>query len=60
MDKNEKLIEEAVKEKAVDGKIPCKTALGIAGELCVSPKKVGDAANKLKVKIKACQLGCFK
>ncbi len=50
---------EKVKEKAVNGKIACRVALALAVELGVPPKEVGDAANKAKIKIAACQLGCF-
>ena len=32
----------------------------LAEELGVSPKKICKAANLLKIKISACQLGCFK
>ena len=60
MNEKEKLIDKVVREKTVDGKITCKTALGIAEEMDVPPKMVGKAANRLKVKIVACQLGCFK
>jgi hypothetical protein len=52
-------IEDEVKKKAVDGKITCAVARKIAEDLGVPPKKVGEAANKLKIKIKDCTLGCF-
>ena len=60
MEEKKKLVEEKVREKAVDGRISCKTCFGIAEELEVNPMMVGDAANELEVKIFACQLGCFK
>ncbi|MDI6889340.1 MAG: hypothetical protein QMC83_00145 [Thermodesulfovibrionales bacterium] len=50
---------EEVKKKAVKGKLPCPTARMIAEELGVSYKAVGEAADKLNVKITDCQLGCF-
>jgi len=49
-----------VREKAKDGKIACHTALALAEELGVSPRDIGAAANQEKIKIAACQLGCFK
>ncbi|GAV22617.1 hypothetical protein [Carboxydothermus pertinax] len=49
-----------VEKVAKDGKIPCKVALELADRLNVPPKKIGDVANELKIKIAACQLGCFK
>lgn len=53
-------IESAIKAKAdKNNKISCKDALNIANELNVSPGTVGKAADKLKIKIKGCQLGCF-
>lgn len=54
------LIEKNVKEKAGDGRIPCPVALKIAEALKVNPSLVGEAANRLKIKIEHCQLGCFK
>ncbi|MCL5038046.1 MAG: hypothetical protein M1269_13180 [Chloroflexi bacterium] len=60
MEEKKKLVEEKVREKAVDGRLSCRSAFGIAEELDVNPRMVGDAANELKVKIFACQLGCFK
>ncbi len=50
---------EAVRKAAVNGKISCAAAHKIAAELKVSPRVVGEAADKLNIKIKACQLGCF-
>ena len=41
------------------GNIPCTAALEIARRLKVTPKEVGDAATKQKIKISNCQLGCF-
>ncbi len=53
-------MQQAIRETAVDGRISCKQALDIAEKLGVSPSKVGQALNDLKIKIKGCQLGCFK
>jgi hypothetical protein len=52
-------IEKEIQDSLVDGKLPCAVALGIAKKLKVSPRQVGDTANKLNIKIKNCQLGCF-
>mgnify|MGYP001563198088 CR=1 FL=1 len=52
-------IEEAVKRKAVKGKLSCSAARKIAEEAGVSYKIVGNAADRLKIKITSCQLGCF-
>ncbi len=48
-----------LKEAAKDGKIPCALAQNIAVENKISMKQVGDILNKMKIKIHACQLGCF-
>jgi LAO/AO transport system kinase len=54
-----KEIERLLSEKAVAGKISCAAARAIAEELHVSYLEVGSVANDLKVKISACELGCF-
>jgi len=52
-------LEEELKASLVDGKLPCAVAFKIAGKLGVTPRQVGDTANKLNIKIVSCQLGCF-
>ncbi len=54
-----KALEDEVKASLVNGKLPCAVAFNIAKKLKVAPKDVGDAANRLKIKIASCQLGCF-
>lgn len=58
MDKKEK-IAEALRERAKGGKITCSEARKIAEELGVSPREVGSMCDELKIKIWACELGCF-
>lgn len=53
-------VEEALAARAKDGRIACREALKLADELGVPPIRIGEAANTLKIKIKGCQLGCFK
>lgn len=50
---------EAVKKAAKDGRISCTAARKLAEELKVPPRVVGEACDALKIKIKACELGCF-
>jgi LAO/AO transport system kinase len=50
---------EAVKSKAVEGRITCAVALKLAEELKVPTMEVGKAANALNIKIEKCSLGCF-
>ncbi len=52
-------LEKKIKSSLVEGKLPCAIAFKIAKELKVSPNEVGEAANRLSVKISSCQLGCF-
>jgi hypothetical protein len=55
----EKALEEEMRASLVSGKLPCAAAFWIAKKFKVAPKEVGDAANRLKIKIASCQLGCF-
>jgi hypothetical protein len=52
-------LEAKIKSSLVEGKLPCAVAFKIAKELKVSSREVGQAANKLAIKISNCQLGCF-
>lgn len=54
-----KALEAEMKASLVNGKLPCAVAFRIAKKLEVNPKEVGDTANRLKIKISGCQLGCF-
>ncbi len=53
-------LQELVTLHLVEGKLPCASALKIAKDLGLNPKKVGDYCNENDIKIAACQLGCFK
>ena len=55
-----KKIEELIKEKARDGKIPCAMCFKIAEDFGISNKEMGKILNEMKVKISQCQLGCFE
>jgi len=52
-------LEQRMMAAARDGKISCAMAFRIAKETNVSIKRVGKLADKLKIKIRTCQLGCF-
>ncbi|MEN8264133.1 MAG: hypothetical protein ABFR82_11775 [Nitrospirota bacterium] len=58
MSKN-KLLENLIKEAAIDGKVNCAVLRKIAEEADVKYKLAGKTADKLKIKIKNCDLGCF-
>jgi len=51
----EKLLYKASKKNRIN----CSGALAIANSLGIPPSAVGKAANKLKIRISNCQLGCF-
>jgi LAO/AO transport system kinase len=48
-----------LKEKEKGGRITCTEARKVAEELGISYREVGKVCNKLKIKIVACELGCF-
>jgi len=50
----------AIRDKAVDGKVACKAMLALAADTDTPPKKIGALCDELKIRIRACQLGCFK
>lgn len=52
-------IREAVRKAARDGRLSCEAAHAIGKELNVPLSAIGAACNELKIKITACQLGCF-
>lgn len=56
---NREKINAALQAKALDNKISCAVARQLAAELQVPIREVGESANELKIKIKACELGCF-
>lgn len=50
---------EAVTASLIDNHLPCAVNFELAKKHKVAPRKVADTANKLKIKISQCQLGCF-
>ena len=57
--KNEQEIENRILENTEEGRIPCAVLRAIAEDEGISYKEAGDIANRLKVKISNCELGCF-
>jgi hypothetical protein len=51
---------EGVLENSRGGRLSCRKALELAESLGVTPAEVGEAADQLRIKIAACQLGCFQ
>lgn len=58
MEQRERIIE-AVKKAAVNDRLSCEAAHRIAEQLQVALREIGAVCNDLKIKISACQLGCF-
>jgi hypothetical protein len=54
-----RVLKEELEASLVNGKLPCAVAFKIARKLKVTPREVGDTANKLNIRIVSCQLGCF-
>jgi len=52
-------LETRLHKASYESRIPCASALKIAKSLGISVAEVGKTANKLKIRIKKCQLGCF-
>jgi hypothetical protein len=48
-----------LKELAPEGRISCREAHQLAEKLGVRLSEIGKACNEAKIKIKACELGCF-
>ncbi|QWR75992.1 hypothetical protein [Candidatus Magnetomonas plexicatena] len=46
-------------ERVTDGRVSCASARALAEELEIPYKELGAEADKLNVKIKSCDLGCF-
>jgi len=59
LDPEARRVLEALGEKGITNTIACAQALAIADELGIKPLAMGDALNRLKIKIHGCQLGCF-
>ena len=57
---NDKELEKKIREAADGGKIACKEAMKLAVKLGVPTQNMADLLDQYKVKIKECQLGCFK
>jgi hypothetical protein len=59
MKERKKLIREAVEKALRNGRLTCDAAHAIGKELNVPLREIGAVCDELKVKITACQLGCF-
>ncbi len=55
-----KKIEEVIKGKSKEGRLPCAMCFKIAEDFGISKREMGKILNEMKVKISQCQLGCFE
>ncbi len=55
---SEKIVE-AIQMASVNNRLSCEKAHELAKELNISLQEIGALCNELKIKIAACQLGCF-
>ncbi|MDD1687494.1 hypothetical protein [Methanoregula sp.] len=53
-------IRKALEEAGISEKITCPQAFAIAEKAKVSRSAVGEYCTKNRIKIRDCQLGCFK
>jgi hypothetical protein len=53
-------LEARIRDRLIHGKLPCKAAWDIAGELGLRKLAVSSACEALGVKISSCQLGAFQ
>ena len=52
-------IREALQTASRGNRLSCEQAHDLAKALNVSLKEIGALCNEMKIKISACQLGCF-
>ena len=53
-------LEDAIREKLINGKLNCASAWEVAKKLNIPKMHVSSACEKLGIKIKSCQLGAFR
>jgi len=53
-------IRKLIQARQTNGRMSCREAFQIAEEAGVPIMKIGRLLDDMKVKIHACQLGCFK
>ena len=56
---DEEQIKRIIMERQSGQHISCKTACEIAEQTGTSPRKIGRLLDEMKIKIRACRLGCF-
>lgn len=59
MTETKSLLDKEIMNNAKDNELSCTTAFEIAGRLNILPKDVGEAADRLNIRLVNCQLGLF-
>ena len=59
MTKKNSLLDKEILNRVTDNELSCVTAFEIAGKLNIRAKDIGEAADRLKVRLVKCQLGLF-
>jgi len=54
------IIKKVLEDAGITEKITCEQAFEIAKKAQISKAALGDYCTKNKIKIRGCQLGCFK
>lgn len=57
---NDEKIAEALQEEKIEKEIRCPQAFAIAKKYQLPLKAIGDYCTAHNIKIRGCQLGCFK
>ena len=56
----EAALREEIRRLATDGKVACKSLLDLAHRTLTPPLTLGKLCNDMNIRIRGCQLGCFK
>jgi ribosomal protein S26 len=59
MSEKTSLLDKEIMNHAKDNELSCTTAFEIAGRLNIRPKDVGEAADRLSIRLVNCQMGLF-
>lgn len=57
---NDQELRQAVGKLARDGQVACKVLLDLAEKTGTPPGRIGRLCDDMNLKIRACQLGCFR
>jgi len=52
-------IADAIRARLDDGRLPCAAACAAADALGITPVEIGSTADRLQIRLTACQLGLF-